>query len=276
MTRLHFETRASQQGFQRLEGEVVQVPGRIQVEPRRPGPAGLGTRKIGNRHHEPTPGPQDAVGLGEGAPGIRNVLEHVPDHHLVEKRRRVARLGQTRRDAYFRPRIDALGRLHPDLDAVGLETTIGQRTQDHPAATTDVQHARPGRQAAGEERHLAAGSEPDEHLDEAVELRPQLPVVLRRVAAEHRVGIQRRLVATRPAPRADDNGGGHALHPEPGACLAAPAHRTRRPARGSLRFDLVDQPRVKIGRKRQGTSVAVTGREACDAARVASSAGRGR
>ena len=144
-----------EQAAQRRERELVQMARQIEVEPRRAAPHRLGAREVGHRHHEAAAQPQDPVHLGERLARMIEMLEHVPDQHLVEVGARIAGVREIARDREARARIGAARRRLRHLDAVHLEAAIGECAEHDAASAADVEHARARGEAEREEVHVA-------------------------------------------------------------------------------------------------------------------------
>ena len=169
------------------------------------------------------------------------MLEDVPDQHLVEEVRLVARGRELWRDADLGARVGPDGRLLADLDAVNLEAAIGQRTQHHTATAADVEHPGARRQRAREEGDVPLAHPAHETLDLGLELRAGLAIVFVRVEAAHFLQVGQGIETAEPAVGAhhDDRRGASDLEAGPG--LAAPAHGTRRQAQRGM-FVRADPP----------------------------------
>ena len=225
--RLDLEAAVHEQPAQRREREVPEMARQIQMEPGGARPARLQARQIRHRHHQPTPRPQDPVRLQQGALRIVQVFEHVPDHDLVEVRRRVASIGQARRDPDLGARIGAARGLERDLDAVHLEAAVGQRAEDHPAAAAQIEHARARAQIPREEGDVSLAYPAHEALDQALELATRLTVVFAGVEGSHLFEIGHRMQTAESAPGADEHTRRQILDREGGAGLLRTADETR-------------------------------------------------
>ena len=150
---------------------------------------------------------------------IVEVLEHVPDHHLVEVRRRIGRVAEARRDPDLGARIGAARGLERDLDAVHLEAAVGERAEDHAAAAAHVEHARTGPQIAREEADVALADPAHQALDDALELATGLAVVFVRVEGRDLLEIGHRMQTPEPTALADEHARREALDREGGAGL---------------------------------------------------------
>ena len=162
------------------------------------------------------------------ARGIVEMLEHVPDHDLVEVRGRIGGGGQIGCDPDLGARIGAARGLERDLDAVHLEASIRERAEDHAAAAADVEHARAGRQVARKKADVSLADPAHAALDEALELAAGLAVVFARVEGSDLCGIGQRMQAPESAALADDHARSEALDRERGVGLLRAADETRR------------------------------------------------
>ncbi len=144
----HLEAGLLQQLAKRGQRELVEVSRQVEVKPRRTGPSRLRALEVRNGDHDATTRSQDSVNFQERLRGVRHVLEDVPDDHFVEGGACVVRVSQPRSDSNFGPRIGAAHRLAADFDTVHLEAAVGERSEQDTAAASDVEHARPRRQAS--------------------------------------------------------------------------------------------------------------------------------
>jgi hypothetical protein len=245
--RLDLEAARAHELAQRQHREVEEMARQVEVEPGRPTPASLRAREVRHGHDQATARPQDPMRLDQGRARIDEVLEHVPDHDLVEMVRLEARIGEAPRDADLRARIGAARGFGALLHAVDLEAPVGQRAEDHASAATHVEDARARPQRTRQESDVARADEADEPLDRAAELRPGLSVVLVGIEAAQRARVRLGMDAARSAALAYDDAQRLACEREAGSRALAGAHRAGRYAlRGSC-LEREDGARVEVG-----------------------------
>jgi hypothetical protein len=197
------------------------------MEPGRAHPTRLSALEVGHRDDHASARAQDARDLGEGASRVGQVLEHVPYDHLVEVRIGVPGVGQSRRDAHVGPRVPAARGLGADLDPVHLEAAIRQGSQDHPAATADVEHPGAALEATRQECDVTRGDDANEALDQRLELHTGLAVVFFRIEGAHLLRARHRMEPSQAALLTHDDGRGDALHREARPRRGVAAHDAR-------------------------------------------------
>jgi hypothetical protein len=143
MFRQHLETDFGEQALQRRGRELEEVTREVEVKPRGTGPARLCALEIRDRNHQPTARFESPMQSRERPTWIRQMLEDMPDDHLVEAAVLIARLRDTRCDSDFRPRVGAASRFGADLLAVDLETAVGQFAEQNTTAAADIEDPRP-------------------------------------------------------------------------------------------------------------------------------------
>jgi Tol biopolymer transport system component len=246
MVRGHLVTDVLQQAAKRAERKLVEMPWEVEMEPGRAAPARLGALEVGYRHDQAAPRRENPMHLLEHSPRIREVLEHVPDHDLVEEAVGVSGVRELWGDPDLRAHVGTARGLGAHLDAVHFETAIGERSEDHAAATAHVQHPGLLRKAPREERDVARADRAHQSLDEGMELHAGLAVVLVRIEGAHLVDAEHRLEAPEPAVGADDDRRRHPVHGEARTRPGGTAHRTGRDVR-RIRFpEIPHRTRVQV------------------------------
>ncbi len=234
MRGLDLEAGDPQQLEQRIHGEVEQVAWQVEVEPGRPAPTRLGAREVRHRHDQAPARTQDAAHLLERPARIVEVLEDVPDHHLVEALGLVAGVGETGSDADLRTRIRADRRRGVHLHAVHLEAAIGELAQHHAATAAHIEDAAARSERPREEADVPRGHQSHQTLDQRPELHAGLPVVIAGIEALQLRSGRHRMCASQPAVGADEHPPRHTLDLEARPRFRATAHRAGRYAVGRM------------------------------------------
>lgn len=212
--------------LERAQRELIKVSRCVEMEPSGPTPARLQAREVRHRDDQPSTGLEDAMALLDGVHRICDVLEHVPDDHLIERGRLEACVPEASGDPDVRTRIGALGRGLAHLDTEDFEAAIGERAEKHAAPATHVEHAGPLRQAGYEEIDVSPRDRAHEELDESTELGCIASVIGVWIGGLDLARVEHGMVAAESTNRADHDRLWDALDLERGDDTRCVADRT--------------------------------------------------